>query len=32
MIDLRLILAEGCQKIAANRILDGLIYPDRIGQ
>ena len=34
MVDLRLILAEGCPKIAANRIMDlcGVIYPDRIGR
>jgi hypothetical protein len=34
MVDLRLELAEGCLKIAANQIMDlcGVIYPDRIGR
>jgi hypothetical protein len=34
MVDLRLILAEGCPKIAANQIMDlcGVIYPGRIGK
>ena len=33
MVDLRLTLAAGCPKIAANRIMDlcGVYYPDRIG-
>jgi hypothetical protein len=30
MVDLRLILAEGCPKIAANKVTDlcGVIYPN----
>ncbi len=34
MVDLRLELAGGCPKIAANQIMDlcGVIYPDRISQ
>jgi hypothetical protein len=34
LVDLRLTLAAGCPKIAANRIMDlcGVYYPDRIGQ
>ena len=33
MVDLRLKLAAGCPKIAANKIMDlcGVYYPDRIG-
>jgi hypothetical protein len=33
MVDLRLELAEGCPKIAANQSIDlcGVSYPDRIG-
>jgi hypothetical protein len=33
MVELRLELAEGCPKIAANQIMDlcGVYYPDRIG-
>jgi hypothetical protein len=33
MVDLRLTLAAGCPKIAANKIMDlcGVYYPDRIG-
>ena len=33
MVDLRLKLAAGCPKIAANQIMDlcGVYYPDRIG-
>jgi hypothetical protein len=34
MVDLRLELAAGCPKIAANKIMDlcGVYYPDRIGR
>jgi hypothetical protein len=34
MVELRLILAADCPKVAANRMMDlcGVIYPDRIGQ
>jgi hypothetical protein len=34
MVDLRLKLAAGCPKIAANKIMDlcGVYYPDRIGR
>ncbi len=34
MVDLRLELAAGCPKIAANQIMDmcGVFYPDRIGR
>ena len=34
MVELRLILAADCPKIAANQMMDlcGVIYPDRIGQ
>jgi hypothetical protein len=34
MVDLRLELAAGCPKIAANQIMDlcGVYYPDRIGR
>jgi hypothetical protein len=33
MVDLRLKLAAGCPKIAANKIMDlcGVYYPDRVG-
>jgi len=33
-VDLRLILAAGCPKIAANQIMDlcGVYYPDRIAR
>jgi hypothetical protein len=33
MVELRLILAAGCPKIEANKIMDlcGVYYPDRIG-
>jgi hypothetical protein len=34
MVDLRLTLAAGCPKIAADKIMDlcGVYYPDRIGR
>jgi hypothetical protein len=34
MVELRLELAAGCPKIAANKIMDlcGVYYPDRIGR
>jgi hypothetical protein len=34
MVDLRLVLAAGCPKIAANQIMDlcGVHYPDRISR
>jgi hypothetical protein len=34
MVDLRLELAAGCPKIAANQVMDlcGVYYPDRIGR
>ena len=34
MVDLRLILAAGCPKIEAGRVMDlcGVYYPDRIGK
>jgi hypothetical protein len=33
MVDLRLILAAGCPKVVADKIMDlcGVFYPDRIG-
>jgi hypothetical protein len=34
MVDLRLILAAGCPKIAAGKVMDlcGVIYPDGLGK
>jgi hypothetical protein len=33
MVDLRIVLASGCAKIAAGKVMDlcGVYYPDRIG-